>query len=221
MNDYNILNMDLLNALNETLLMVIISTIIAYVFGLGLAILLVITEKDGLKPNKIIHKMAGFIINLGRSIPFIILLVALMPFTKFITGTTIGVKGMIIPLSIGAIPFVARLIQTAFLEVDEGIINVLKGLGAKTHFIIKEAYIKESLPQLVRGIGVTSIMLIGYSAMSGAVGGGGLGGLAIMYGYYRFDMQTMIIVLIVIIILVQSFQFIFDFTAKKIDKRRP
>lgn len=221
MNDYNILNMDLLNALNETLLMVIISTIIAYVFGLGLAILLVITEKDGLKPNKIIHKMAGFIINLGRSIPFIILLVALMPFTKFITGTTIGVKGMIIPLSIGAIPFVARLIQTAFLEVDEGIINVLRGLGAKTHFIIKEAYIKESLPQLVRGIGVTSIMLIGYSAMSGAVGGGGLGGLAIMYGYYRFDMQTMIIVLIVIIILVQSFQFIFDFTAKKIDKRRP
>lgn len=217
----NVFNIDLLHALGDTLLMVIISTLIAYVFGLVLAILLIITKKDGLKPNIMIHKITGFIVNLGRSIPFIILLVALIPFTRFILGTSIGVKGMIIPLSIGAIPYVARVIESAFLEVDEGIINVLKGLGANTLYIIKEAYIKESLPQLIRGIGLTSIMLIGYSAMSGAVGGGGLGGLAITYGYYRFDMQTMLMILVLIIILVQLFQFIFDYTSKIIDKRRP
>lgn len=210
---------EIFQGIADTLLMVAFATIIAYLIGVPMGVLVVTTEKEGLFPNKTIHKILNAIINLGRSIPFIILLIALIPITRMIIGTSIGVKGMIIPLAIGAIPFVARLTENSLKEVDNGVIEAAKCMGCTTLEIIFKIYLVETIPSLVRGLAITVIMLIGYSAMSGAVGGGGLGNIAIENGYYRFDTKTMLIVLVVLIILVQIIQIMFDFVAKKIDKK--
>lgn len=212
-------NIGIFSALYETLLMIIISTLISFIVGLLISLVSILTAKDGLKPNKLVYHLTSFIINLGRSIPFIILLVVLIPFTRFIVGTSIGVRGMIVPLTLGSIPFVARVCEDAFLEVDKGLIGAIKAMGAKNTTILYEVYIKESLPSLIRGIGLTMIMLVGYSAMSGAVGGGGLGGLAITYGYYKFDSTSMFMIVIMIVLMVQVIQKTFDLVSKKIDKR--
>ncbi|MDD3171421.1 MAG: ABC transporter permease [Bacilli bacterium] len=210
---------EIFQGIADTLLMVAFATIIAYFIGVPMGILVVTTEKEGLFPNRTIHKILNAIINLGRSIPFIILLIALIPITRMIIGTSIGVKGMIIPLAIGAIPFVARLTENSLKEVDNGVIEAAKCMGCTALEIIFKIYLVETIPSLVRGLAITVIMLIGYSAMSGAVGGGGLGNIAIENGYYRFDTKTMLIVLVVLIILVQIIQIMFDFVAKKIDKK--
>lgn len=210
---------NILEGIIETLLMVAFSTALAYLIGIPIGFLVVITEKGGISENKIINKICNIIINLGRSIPFIILLVALIPFTRAVIGTSIGVKGMIIPLTIGAIPFVARLIENSLKEVDKKVVEAAICMGCTNFDIIFKVYLVEAIPSIVRGIAITTIMLVGYSAMSGAVGGGGLGNIAIENGYYKFDTTTMLIVLVVIIILVQIIQVIFDALAKKIDKK--
>lgn len=212
-------DVNILEGIIETLLMVAFSTTLAYLIGIPIGFLVVITEKDGISENKIINKICNIIINLGRSIPFIILLVALIPFTRAVIGTSIGVKGMIIPLTIGAIPFVARLIENSLKEVDKKVVEAAICMGCTNFDIIFKVYLVEAIPSIVRGIAITTIMLVGYSAMSGAVGGGGLGNIAIENGYYKFDTTTMLIVLVVIIILVQIIQVIFDVLAKKIDKK--
>lgn len=202
----------------QTLYMVSVSLIIAYLIGLPLGIILVITDKDGLKPSPIFNKILGTIINITRSLPFFILLILLIPFTRFIVGTFIGSTAVIIPLSISAIPFVARLTESHFKEVDKKVIEMLKVMGATPIKIIIKGYIGESFPALIRSIAITAIALIGYSAMAGAVGGGGLGDIAIRYGFQKYDYKMMLIAVVILIIIVQIIQSLFSFISKIINK---
>ena len=204
----------------DTLIMVFVSTLIAYIIGIPLGLLLICTKKDGLFPNVIINKIVGTIVNIGRTIPFIILLVALIPFTRIVIGTSIGVRGMIVPLTIGAIQFVARLVEQSFEEVDHGLIEASKCMGASNFTIITKVYLRESLPSLIRGVSITLILLIGYSSMSGSVGGGGLGDIAIRYGYYNFDTPTMLVIILILIVMVEIIQITFDIIGKQLDKSK-
>lgn len=203
--------MDKLNTLfipelQNTMKMVILSTLFSVVIGFFIAIVLVITDQKGLRPNKIVYKILDFIINLFRSFPFIILIVALIPFTRLIVGKAIGTDAIIVPLTIGAAPFAARIIESALKEVDAGIIEAAKSFGATDFQIIFKVMLKEAVPTLIQGITLTFISIIGYSAMAGAVGGGGLGQVAINYGYYNDDNEVLFITVVILIIIVQLFQ---------------
>lgn len=198
----------LIQGLKETVYMVGYSTIFAVILGFILAIILILTDENGLKPNKFIYGILDLIINVLRSFPFIILMIAMIPLTKLIVGKSIGTPAAIVPLTIGAAPFAARVIESALKEVDPGLIEAAKSFGATTTQILFKVMIKESFPSIVRGIILTIINLIGYSAMAGAIGAGGLGDVAIKYGYNRFKTDIMIytvLVLIVIVQLIQSF----------------
>lgn len=203
----------------ETLYMVILSTLISYVFGLPIGIISVVTEKGGILENKTINKVVGFVINLGRSIPFVILMAVLIPFTRFLLGTSIGTNAAIVSLTIAAIPFVSRVVEQSLKEVDHKLVEATLTLGASPLQIIKNVYLGESVPSLIRGVSITMITLVGYSAMAGVVGAGGLGNIAFMYGYQRFDNKVMIITVVILILIVQIIQFIFELLAKKIDRR--
>ena len=203
----------------ETLYMVILSTLISYVFGLPIGIISVVTEKGGILENKTINKIVGFVINLGRSIPFVILMAVLIPFTRFLLGTSIGTNAAIVSLTIAAIPFVSRVVEQSLKEVDHKLVEATLTLGASPLQIIKNVYLGESVPSLIRGVSITMITLVGYSAMAGVVGAGGLGNIAFMYGYQRFDNKVMIITVVILILIVQIIQFIFELLAKKIDRR--
>lgn len=209
----------LLEGLGQTLYMTFVSTFFAYVLGLPLGILVVVTAKNGIAPRKYLNMVLGWIVNIGRSIPFIILMVALIPFTKFVVGKSIGSTAAIVPLVIAAAPFIARLVETSLQELDEGVIEAAKAMGASNWQIVYKVMLPESVPSLVRGLTIAIITLIGYSAMAGTVGGGGLGDLAIRYGYNRYQDDVMILTIIMLIILVQLIQVIFNFIAKKIDKK--
>ncbi len=209
----------LVESTGQTLYMVIAATVIAYVLGTPLGILVVITAPESIWPHKTVHAVLSWIINIGRSIPFIILLVALLPFTRTIVGTTIGATATIVPLTIAATPFVARMIETSLLELDTGVIEMAQAMGANIWQIITKVFLTESLPSVIRGFSITIISLIGYSAMAGAVGGGGLGDLAIRYGYYRYQSDVMILTIILLVIIVQIIQMAGDFASQKIDKR--
>ena len=182
----------LIEALGQTLYMVGISTILATLIGFILAIVLVITEKDGLKPNKVINSILGFIVNTLRSFPFIILVVAIIPLTRMIVGKSIGETAALVPLTIGSAPFIARVIEGALKEVDKGLIEAAKSFGASDFQIIFKVMIKEAMPSIISGTILSIISIIGYSAMSGAVGAGGVGAVALTYGYQRFDNAVMI-----------------------------
>lgn len=198
----------LIQGLKETVYMVGYSTIFAVILGFILAIILILTDENGLKPNKFIYGILDLIINVLRSFPFIILMIAIIPLTKLIVGKSIGTPAAIVPLTIGAAPFAARVIESALKEVDPGLIEAAKSFGATTAQILFKVMIKEAFPSIVRGIILTIINLIGYSAMAGAIGAGGLGDVAIKYGYNRFKTDIMIytvLVLIVIVQLIQSF----------------
>lgn len=203
----------------ETLYMTGLSTILAYAFGLPLGILVIITRKDGLTPHPKLNAILDWIINIGRSIPFLILMIALMPFTRLIVGKGIGPNAAIVSLVIGAIPFVARLVEGSLEEIDHGVIEAAQTMGASNWEIITKVYLPESLPSLVRGLSITTITLIGYSAMGGAVGAGGLGDIAIRYGYHRYEYDIMIVTIVLLVIIVQVIQCVFNALAKKIDKR--
>lgn len=196
----------LLPALWDTIYMVALSTIFSTIIGFILAILLVVTEKTGLRPNKFIFTILDFSINVLRSFPFIILMIAIFPLTKLIVGKSIGTTAAIVPLTIGASPFAARVIQSALKEVDSGVVEAAKSFGASNFQILYKVMVKEAMPSIIMGITLTIINLIGYSAMAGAIGGGGLGDVAIKYGYYRFKTDIMIYTVLILIALVQLLQ---------------
>lgn len=204
----------------DTLVMTCVATILAYVIGIPLGILLVVTSPNGLRPNRVVSTIVGWIVNIGRSVPFIILLVALIPFTRFIVGTSLGVPGAVVPLVVTAAPFAARMVEQSLEETDSGLVEAAQSFGASTWQIVWKVYLKETLPSLVRGAAITFVTLFGYSAMAGTVGAGGLGDIAIRYGYQRFQTDVMIFAVLLCVVLVIAFQAIGDVTARKIDKRR-
>ena len=204
----------------DTLIMTCVATILAYIIGIPLGILLVVTSPNGLRPNRIVSTIVGWIVNIGRSVPFIILLVALIPFKRFIVGTSLGVPGAVVPLVVTAAPFAARMVEQSLEETDSGLVEAAQSFGASTWQIVWKVYLKETLPSLVRGAAITFVTLFGYSAMAGTVGAGGLGDIAIRYGYQRFQTDVMIFAVLLCVVLVIVFQAIGDVTARKIDKRR-
>ena len=196
----------LLQALYETLYMVSIALFLGAVIGIPLGVLLVITRKQGIWPNIVIHQVLNPLINILRSLPFIILLIAIVPFTKLVVGTSIGTTAAIVPLTVYVAPYIARLVENSLLEVDEGIIEAAKAMGASPLQIIRYFLIPEALGSLVLAITTAIIGLIGSTAMAGAVGGGGIGDLALVYGYQRFDTTVIIITVIVLVVIVQVIQ---------------
>lgn len=206
-------------SLLDTLYMVSLSTIFSLLLGFPLGILLIITEKNGLWEKPVLNQILNGIINILRSIPFIILMILVFPLSRLIIGKTTGTTATIIPLSIAATPFVARIIESALKEVDKGIIEASISMGATVPQIIFKVLIPEAMPSLVMGITLTIINLIGFSAMAGAIGGGGLGNLAIRYGLYRFETDIMIVSVALIILLVQGIQILGNKIAKSIDKK--
>lgn len=208
-----------LKGLWETLYMTIVSTALAYLFGLPLGVLLCVTDKNGIKPNKPVNVIIGFIVNFLRSVPFLILLVALIPVTRAIVGTTIGSTAIIVPLVIGSTPFVARMVESSLQEVNAGVIEATKSMGATNFQIIKKVLIPEAKPSLLVGGAIAITTILGYSAMAGFVGGGGLGAIAINYGYYRFEPTIMYLMVIILAIIVQVFQEVGMKISKKYDKR--
>ena len=203
----------------DTLVMTLASTLFAYVIGVPLGVLLVITAKDGLWPQRALNTVLGWIVNVGRSIPFIILLVAIITFTRVVVGTSLGVPGAIVPLTVAAIPFVGRMVEQSLAEVDGGLIEAAQSFGANTWQIVCKVMLRESLPSLVRGASITVITLFGYTAMAGAVGAGGIGDIAIRYGYQRYLGDVMIVSIVLCVALVQVFQSIGDLVARVVDKR--
>lgn len=203
----------------DTLAMLLISTFFAYIIGLFLGIVLYVTEPAGLRPHKAPNAVLGWIINMGRSIPFIILLVAVMPMTRTLVGTTTGVRGVIPPLVLSTAPFVARMVQQSLAEVPKDAIEAAESCGASVPRIVVSALLPEALPSIVRGISITLITALGYTAIAGAVGAGGLGDIAIRYGYYRYEDEVMLVTVILMIILVQIIQSTCDAIAKAIDHR--
>lgn len=204
----------------DTLIMTIASTFFAYVLGIPIGVLLIVTGPDGLRPHAALNAVLGWIVNIGRSIPFIILLVAIIPFTRLIVGTSLGVPGAVVPLIVAAAPFVGRMVEQSLAEVDGGLVEAAQSFGASTWQIVMKVYLRESLPSLIRGVSITFITLFGYSAMAGTVGAGGLGDIAIRYGYQRYQTDVMLVAVVLCIVLVQVFQSFGDVLARKIDKRR-
>nr|MBP3724985.1 ABC transporter permease [Campylobacter sp.] len=202
----------------DTLYMTFTSTILAFFIGSGLAILLILTRKNGLMPNRTIYSTLDVVVNTLRSFPFLILIVVLFPFTKFLIGTSIGTTAAIVPLTIGSAPFIARLIENALLEVDSGIIEAAKSFGASKAQIIFRVMFVEALPSIINAITLTLIVIIGFTAMAGTVGGGGLGDVAIRFGFQRFRPDIMTYTVIILIVIVQIIQSAGD-TLYKVTKK--
>lgn len=203
----------------DTLYMTVVSTVLSYVFGMVMGVLLVICRKDGIASRPVFYGVLDVVVNLTRSFPFLILMIAVIPFTRFLVGTTIGNNATVVPLVIAAAPFVARLIEASLLEVDAGVVEAAQSMGASTWQIIIKVLLPEALPSLLNGSAVAAITILGYSAMSGAVGGGGLGKLAIMYGYNRYQTDIMFATIILLIVIVQLFQMLGNWATKHFDKR--
>lgn len=210
----------IVTGLFETLYMVFASTLLGYLFGLPLGVSLAITDENGIKPNKGVYRILDFIVNIGRSIPFLILLILLIPFTKLLVGKSYGTTATIVPLTISAIPFIGRMVESSIKEVDHGVIEAAQSLGASTFTIIKRVLLGEARISILNGAVIAIGTIIGYSAMAGAVGGGGLGDIAIRYGYYRYETTVMIITVVIIVLLVQLFQYLGNTLAIKLDKRK-
>ncbi|OAT82329.1 methionine ABC transporter permease [Desulfotomaculum copahuensis] len=203
----------------ETIYMVTVSVVVSYIFGLPLGVILLITGEGQIKPNPRLYQLLGTLVNIGRSFPFIILLIAIIPFTRLIVGTFIGTTASIVPLSVGAIPFVARLVETSMREIPRGVIEAAQAMGASTWQIITRVLVPEAMPSLVAGFVLTTITLVGYSAMAGVVGGGGLGTLAYQYGFQRYQNDMMVVTVILLIILVQLIQMVGDYVTARVNKR--
>lgn len=209
----------ILPSLLETLYMVFWSSLISIILGIVFGIILYVTDKDNILENKVINKILGIIINIGRSIPFVILMIAVFPFSKFIVGTSIGTTASIVPLTVAAIPFVARMIEICLKEIDKGVIEAAISMGASEWQIIYKVLIPESISSIVATITTTIISIIGYSSMAGVIGGGGLGNTAIVYGYQRYRTDILIISVIIMIVLVQLVQGIGNILCKKLNKK--
>ena len=209
----------MLNGTKESLYMVLVSTAFSYLFGIPVGVLLFITDKNGICECKPINTLLGIIVNLTRSIPFIILLVAIIPFTRFLVGTTIGSTATIVPLVMAAAPFVARMVESSLKEVDGGIVEAAQAMGSSPFQIIWKVLLPEARPSLLVGCTIAITTILGYSAMAGFVGGGGLGAIAVNYGYYRYQTDIMLITVVLLVIIVQIFQEIGMRLAGKTDKR--
>lgn len=203
----------------ETIYMVVLSTIFSIILGLPLGMILVITEKGHIWEHKPINNVLGYLVNIFRSIPFIILIIILFPLARIVVGTSIGSTAAIVPLSIAASPFVARIVETSMKEIDYGIIEAALAHGASTFQIISKVMLKEALPSLILGLSLTTINILGYSAMAGAIGGGGLGDLAIRYGYQRFQTDILVATVIILIVIVEIIQRSGNLFARLLDKR--
>ncbi len=204
----------------ETLQMTCISTFFGYVLGLPLGVLLRISDKDGIHPNRALYRILDFIINILRSIPFLILLILLIPFTRFVVGKSYGTEGTIVPLIIAAAPFIARMVESSLKEVDQGVIEAAQSMGATNKDIILKVLLVEARISLIVGVTIVFGTILGYSAMAGVVGGGGLGDIAIRYGYYRYQADKMIVTVVLLIVLTQLFQYLGMFIARRLDRRR-
>lgn len=211
--------MMLVEGTGVTLYMTLVSTLIAYALGLPMGITLVVTAPGGLKPNKIVYKILDVVVNIVRSIPFLILLVLLIPFTRFIVGKSYGATATIVPLSIAAAPFVARLVESSLLEVDHGVVEAAQSMGASLWMIIWKVLLVEARTSLIVGATIALGTILGYSAMAGTVGGGGLGDIAIRYGYHRYQADIMIVTVILLVALVQILQVVGTKLSKKLDRR--
>ncbi|WP_305420859.1 methionine ABC transporter permease [Photobacterium leiognathi] len=209
----------LIEALGQTLTMVFVSGLIGFVIGIPLGVTLHLTKKNGLLENTVVNNILGIIVNIGRSIPFIILLVAIIPFTRFVVGSSIGTAAAIVPLAVGAIPFIARLVEGALLEIPSGLVEAAQSMGATPLQIIKKVLLPEALPGIINAMTITLVTLVSYSAMAGTVGGGGLGDVGIRYGYQRFDGTVMAITVVILIVLVQIIQSVGDYLVKRVDHR--
>lgn len=210
---------DLSKATYETLYITILSTLFSLVLGLPLGIILVVTDRGHIMEQPWVYKSLGYVVNILRSVPFIILMVAIIPVTRLVIGTTIGTTAAAVPLIVAAAPFVARLVESSLKEVDRGVVQAALSMGASPWQIVWKVLLPEAFPGLVLGVTITTITIIGYSAMAGVIGGGGLGDLAIRYGYQRFQTDVMIVTVIILVILVQLVQWLGDWLAKKINKK--
>ena len=209
----------LLVGLRDTLVMTFVSTFFAYVIGLPLGVLVNITQPHGIWPRKWVNRILGWIINVGRSLPFIILMVAVIGFTKLLVGTKIGVRGAIPPLVISAAPFIARMVETSLAEVDSGVVEAAQSMGASVPQVVTKVYLPEAKPSLILGASISLITILGYTAIAGAIGSGGLGDLAVRYGYQRYIPSMLWTTVILIIVLVQIIQTVFSWLSTRVDKR--
>lgn len=210
----------ILNGILETLYMTVVSTVFGYIFGLPMGVLLCVSDKDGLKPNAVLYKILDFIANIVRSVPFLILLILLIPFTRLILGKSYGSTATIVPLTVAAIPFIARMVESSLKEVDNGVVEAARAMGASTMRIIIRVLLVEARTSLITGATIAIGTILGYSAMAGAVGGGGLGDIAVRYGYYRYQTDIMIVTVILLIVIVQVFQSVGMRIANKLDRRK-
>jgi D-methionine transport system permease protein len=208
-----------IGSFGETLMMVSISGILGAVVGVPLGIALHLTDRNGILPNTIFNRIAGLLVNAVRSTPFIILLVAVIPLTRFFVGTSIGTSAAIVPLTIASAPFIARLVETALREVDHGLVEAAQAMGATTWQIIYKVLVPEAFACIVAGLTITFVSLVGYSAMAGAIGGGGLGDLGIRYGYQRFLPEVMLAVVLILIVFVQLVQTLGDILVRRLSHR--
>lgn len=216
--DSQILTM-LLTGLQETVFMVALSSLLSYLIGIPLGILLIVTDKDGIQPNGLINTVLGVIINLMRSVPFIIMLLAALPLTRFIVRTTLGPKAVVVPLVLAAAPYIARMVESSLKEVGAGVVEAAKSMGASNFQIVWKVMLPEAKPSLLMGAAISITTILGYSTMAGFVGGGGLGTLAINYGYYRYQTDVMLVTVVVLVIIVQLIQESFLWMARHADKR--
>ena len=218
--DWNEIVQLLLNATGETLYMVLLAGLFTLLIGLPLGVVLFISRRGGLLPLPRLNRALGAVINLGRSLPFVVMLIALIPLTRLIVGTTLGSTAAVVPITIGAFPFFARIVETALDEVDKGRIEAIVAMGGDVRHVILKVLLPEALPALVAGVTLTLVMLIGFSSMAGVIGGGGLGDLAIRYGYQRFNNQIMVVTVIVRVVLVQGVQSLGDRCVRSLAHRR-
>ena len=209
--------MMIVQGVGETLYMTVLSTVLGYLFGLPMGVLLAVSDKEGLKPNAVLYKILDAIANIVRSIPFLILLI---PFTRAVVGKSYGSTATVVPLVVAAIPFIARMVESSIKEVDAGVIEAARAMGASNIRIIVKVLLVEARTSLITGATIAIGTILGYSAMSGAVGGGGLGDIAIRYGYYRYQSDIMIVTVILLVVLVQIFQSVGMMIANKIDRRK-
>lgn len=207
------------NGIGETLCMVLISTVLSYMIGIPLGIILVVTDKEGIHPIPMLQKILGVAINLLRSVPFLILLIMMIPLTRKLVGTSLGWKAVVPPLVASAAPYIARMVESSFKEIDAGVIEAAKSMGATTFQIIWKVLLPEAKPSLLVGAAISTTTILGYSAIAGAVGGGGLGGIAINYGYYRYESDMMFLTVAILVIIVQIIQEIGMKLARVSDKR--
>ena len=209
----------LLEGIRDTLYMVLASSAISYILGIPLGILLVVTDKDGIRPFPVFQKVLGLAINLLRSVPFIILLIMMLPCTRFLVGTLIGSRAVIPPLVVSATPYIARMVESSFREVDSGVIEAAQSMGATTGQIVWKVLLPEAKPSLLIGAAISITTILGYTTMAGFVGGGGLGAIAINHGYYRYEFGTMLVTVVLLVVIVQIIQELFMRFAKATDRR--